>query len=67
MKILVINCTYDNSLDILPESIELLEIKSYKNKINKLPMNIKKIIFNKNYKYKEKLSLLKPDIEIVSY
>ena len=50
---------------MLPDSIEFLVIRYHKNKINKLPNNLKFISISKNYKYKDDLVLLgKPELKI---
>ena len=59
---------YNESLDMLPESVENLNIIFYKNKINKLPQNLKIITINTNsYKYINDLIKLKPDIVIKNF
>ena len=67
LQIFIIDGKYDNSLDMLPESIEVLKIGKYENIINKIPMNIKEIIISKYYKYKENLISLKPNINLGTY
>ena len=60
LKNLQIYNDVNNSLDMLPESIEKLSIRHYTRKINKLPLNLKDIMVNKDYKYVDDLKLLKP-------
>ena len=67
LQTLNIYAHYDKTLDMLPDSIEFLDIKYYREKINKLPQNLKQIRINKGYKYKDDLLLLlllKPDVVI---
>mgnify|MGYP003334410936 FL=1 len=64
MQTLIIDCKYDKTLDMLPDSIETLDIKHYNDKINKLPQNLKEIIISNKYNYINDLLLLKPNIII---
>jgi hypothetical protein len=64
LLVLIISQKYNYSLELLPDSIEILDIQYYNNKINKLPANIKKIIINKKYNYVKELLSLKPNVEI---
>ena len=65
LETLVINREYNETLDMLPDSIEFLVIRYYDNKLNKLPHNLKYISISKNYKYKDDLVLLgKPELQI---
>ena len=49
---------------MLPDSIIMLDVIYYTNKINKLPTNINKIRINE--KYKQELLLFKPNIQILN-
>ena len=68
LQTLIIGHKYNETLDMLPESVENLNIIFYKNKINKLPQNLKIITININsYKYINDLIKLKPDLVIKNF
>ena len=55
------------SLDMLPDSIENLDIKDYKEKINKLPKNLKRFKIHSTYQYLRNIRESCPDIKIETY
>ena len=64
LKTLIMSASYGETLDMLPDSIETLDIRYYEKKINKLPQNLKFITIKNSYKYKDDLLLLKHDLII---
>ena len=48
--------TFNQSIDLLPDSVETIYLpKDYTTEINKLPLNLKRLVVNENYPYHKEL------------
>ena len=64
LQTLIMSASHSETLDMLPDSIETLEIGICVSKFNKLPANLKSISISSKYKYKDDLLLLKSNLKI---
>ena len=63
-KIVIYNKDYNQKLNNLPSSVELIKLPTnYKLKIDKIPKNFKKVICSKDYEFVDDFN----DIEVEYY